>query len=473
MFRMKALVAAALVFSGPPALAQTPTPQEAKPLEPGREALAISYEKYALPNGLEVILSVDRKLPVVAVNVWYHVGAYHEQPGRTGFAHLFEHMMFQGSRNVADDVHISRLEQLGATDLNGTTSFDRTNYFETVPSNHLETALWLESDRMGFLLDAITPEKLETQREVVKNERRESIETAPYGAAREKAWHALFPLPHPYHGDVIGSMKDLNAANVDDVKDFFRKWYAPSNATLAIVGDFDVAKTKALVEKYFGTLPSHARPQRPEVAPVNLTAPVVLREEERVARLPLLSIQWLTPAYLEEGDATADVLATALSTGKASRLYRRLVLDKELAQSVSATQQSQGAQSVFSVDVVARPGVSTDTLLHEVDAVLDEVRQQGITPAEIARARTRYDTRTLAGLQSVGGFGGKADVLQSYNHFVGEPNYVAQDLARYESVTPEAVKQFAQDTLRPGARVILHAVPPARRQAPLDSKERH
>ncbi len=470
MSPMKALVAAALVAVGLPALAQSP--REAKPAAAGREALAIPHEKYTLPNGLEVILSVDRKLPIVAVNVWYHVGAYHEQPGRTGFAHLFEHMMFQGSKHVADDVHISMLEQLGGTDLNGTTSFDRTNYFQTVPSNQLETALWLESDRMGFLLDALTLEKLNTQREVVKNERREGTETAPYGIAREKAWQALFPLPHPYHGDVIGSLKDLDAATLDDVKGFFRQWYAPSNATLTIVGDLDVEKTKALVQKYFGTLPSTPKPALPKVAPVKLTKPVVIRHEERVARLPLLSVQWLTAPYLAEGDAVADVLATALATGKASRLYRRLVLEKQLAQSVSASQQSQGAQSVFSLNVVARPGVTTDTLLKEVDAVLDEVRRQGVTPEEIDRARTRYDTRMLAGLQAVGGMGGKADVLQSYNHFVGKPSYVEEDLARYEKVTPESVKQFARDTLSDDARVILHATPPGSGQAPTLPKER-
>jgi predicted Zn-dependent peptidase len=468
---MKALVAAALVTVGLPALAQSP--QEAKPLAAGRESLAIPNEKYTLPNGLEVILSVDRKLPIVAVNVWYHVGAYHEQAGRTGFAHLFEHMMFQGSKHVADDVHISLLEQIGGTDLNGSTSFDRTNYYETVPSNQVETALWLESDRMGFLLDALTQEKLDTQREVVKNERRQSVETAPYGLAREKAWQALFPLPHPYHGDVIGSMEDLNAATLDDVKGFFRQWYAPSNATLTIVGDIDLPKTKALVEKYFASLPTTPKPTLPKVEPVKLTAPVVIRHEERVAQLPLLTMQWHTPPYLQEGDATADVLATALTTGRASRLYRRLVLEKQLAQSVSSTQQSQGAQSVFSIDVVARPDVSTDTLQKEVDAILDEVRRDGITAEEIARARTRYDTRTLGGLQAVGGGGGKAEVLQSYNHFIGEPSYIAQDLARYEKVTPESVKQFARNTLPANARVILHAVPPARRQAPTAPKERN
>jgi zinc protease len=391
-------------------------------------------------------------------------------PGRTGFAHLFEHMMFQGSKNVADDVHISLLEQLGATDLNGTTSFDRTNYFETVPSNHLETALWLESDRMGFLLDTLTQEKLDTQREVVKNERRQGTEAAPYGVADEKLWHALFPLPHPYHGSVIGSMEDLDAATVEDVKGFFRKWYAPSNATLAIVGDFDVAKTKALVEKYFGSLPSGPKPEKPQVAPVKVTRETVLRHDETVATLPRLSMAWLSPAYLTDGDAAADVLATVLATGKASRLYRRLVLEKQIAQSVEASQQSLGAQSAFTIEVVARPGVSTDTLKKEVDAVLEEIRKSGITPEELNRARTRYDTRMLSGLESVGGFSGKADVLQNYNQFVGEPSYLAQDLARYQAVSPEDVKRFANDNLRPDARVVMHAVPPAQ-GAPAAPKE--
>ncbi len=464
---MKAFIAAVVLALGLPAFAQQQ--QEAKPLAPGSEALALPHEKYTLPNGLEVILAQDKKLPVVSVNIWYHVGAYHEQPGRTGFAHLFEHMMFQGSKNVADDVHISMLEQLGASDLNGTTNFDRTNYFETVPSNHLETALWLESDRMGFLLDALNEAKLNTQKEVVKNERRQGVETAPYGLAQEKLWQALFPAPHPYHGAVIGSLEDLDAATPEDVRGFFQKWYAPSNATLAIVGDFDPAKAKALVEKYFGGLPSLPKPQKPEVAPVKLTAEQVIRHDEEIATLPKLSMAWHTPAYFQEGDATADVLATALSTGKASRLYQRLVLDKQLAQSVDATQQSLGAQSVFTIEVVARPGVSTDALKKEVDAILEDIRKKGVTPEEIERARTRYDTRMLAGLQSIGGFGGKADVLQSYNHFVGEPSYVAQDLARYGQVTPEKVKQFATETLRPDARVVLHAVPPAR--TPAASKE--
>jgi predicted Zn-dependent peptidase len=455
---MKALISAAILALGLPAFAQQQQ-QEAKPLEPGREALAIPYEKYKLPNGLEVILAHDPKLPVVAVNVWYHVGAYNEQPGRTGFAHLFEHMMFQGSKHVPDDVHISMLEQLGANDLNGTTNFDRTNYFETVPSNHLATALWLESDRMGFLLDALDEKKLHTQQEVVKNERRQGTETRPYGLAEEKLWKALFPAPHPYHGKVIGSMEDLDAATVDDVKGFFRKWYAPANATLAIVGDFDEKQARALIEKYFGSLPGGPKPEKPQVAPVKHTQEIVIRHDEKVGTLPMVEMVWLTPPYLTEGDATADVLANALGTGKSSRLYKHLVQDKELAQSVSASEQSLGAQSVFSIEAVARPGVSSDALAKEIDAVLDEVRRGGMTPQELNRARTRFETQMLAGLQSVGGFGGKADVLQSYNHYAGDPGYLNEDLARYDAVTPERVRDFAREYLEPEARVVLHAVP--------------
>lgn len=441
---------------------------EQRPREEAK--LHIPHEKYVLPNGLEVILAQDRRLPVVAVNVWYHVGALHEDPNRTGFAHLFEHMMFQGSKNVPDDVHISLLERIGATSLNGTTNFDRTNYFQTVPSNHLETALWLESDRMGFLLDTLTEEKLRTQQEVVKNERRQTTETAPYGLAEEKAWQALFPAPHPYHGAVIGSMEHLDAATLEDVRSFFRTWYAPSNATLAIVGDFDVDDAKRLVEKYFGSLPTGPKPKPPEVEPVRLDEEIVIRHDETVATLPKLVVQWLTPPIFAEGDATADVLASILASGKSSRLYERLVFDKRLAQSVSAYQQSMGAQSVFTIEATARPGVTTDQLLAEIDAVLDEIREKGVTTAEIERARNKFETQTIAGLQSVGGFGGKADRLQAYNHFLGDPDRLAWDLARYDRVDAEEVQRFARTDLAPDRRVVLHAVPVETRGAEEGSK---
>ena len=458
---MKSVLSAVLLGITVPsvALAAPAAAPAAARVDRQEQQLHIPFEKYTLPNGLEVILSKDDRLPVVAVNVWYHVGAFHEDPSRTGFAHLFEHMMFQGSKHVPDDAHIGMLEKIGATALNGTTNFDRTNYFETVPSHHLETALWLESDRMGYLLDAITPESLKTQQEVVKNERRQSTETAPYGLADEKAWQALFPAPHPYHGAVIGSMEHLDAATLEDVQNFFRTWYAPANATLAIVGDFDEAQVKALVEKYFGSLPSAGEPKVHEVQPVSLDREIVIRHDETVATLPKVSVSWLTPALYADGDATADVLAMALSSGKSSRLYQALVFDKRLAQSVSAYQQSLGAQSVFTIEAIARPGVTTDRLLQEIDAQLARVRKDGVRPDEIERARNKFETGKIAGLQSVGGFGGKADLLQSYNQFLGEPDRLAWDLARYDEVTPELVKQFANRQLDPQKRVVLHAVP--------------
>jgi zinc protease len=422
------------------------------------QAPTIPFERYKLDNGLEVILSQDKRLPVTAVNIWYHVGAMHEQPGRTGFAHLFEHMMFQGSENVGDDVHIAMLERLGASELNGTTSFDRTNYFQTVPVNHLETALWLESDRMGFLLPALDEEKLRNQQEVVMNERRQSTETAPYGLAEEKLWQALFPAPHPYHGVVIGSMKDLQAATVQDVKDFFRKWYAPANATLAVVGDFDKEEARRLIQKYFGTLKSGPKPQAPQLAKVELEEPVVIRHDEPVAALPKLIMGWHSPALFQEGDATADVLSAILSAGKSSRLYERLVHTKQLAQSVTAYQQSLGAQSVFGIEATARPGVTTEQLQAEVDAALQEIRDKGVTADEVQQVRNRLETQMMRGLQKVGGFGGKADQLQTYNHYLGDPGYLQKDLARYEAVTPQMVQDFARSVLN-ARRVLLHAVP--------------
>jgi zinc protease len=425
----------------------------------------VLYEKYVLSNGLEVILHQDKRLPVVAVNVWYHVGAFHEPPGRSGFAHLFEHMMFQGSQHVGDDQHISLLERIGANDLNGSTNFYRTNYYQTVPANHLETALWLESDRMGFLVPAITPESLNTQREVVKNERRQRIETSPYGMAEEKLWKAMFPEPHPYHGFGIGSMKDLDAATVDDVKEFFRTWYAPSDATLCIAGDFDPVQAKKLVEKYFATLPSRPEPKPPEVAPVKVSRELVIRHEEEVAALPGVFLAWHSPALFAEGDAEADVLASILTHGKSSRLHRRLVREKQLAESVSATQQSLTAQSVFQIEAVVAPGKDPSEVQKEIDAVLEEIRRKGVTADEVKRARNRIETGFVAGMQAVGGDGGKADLLQVYNHFFAEPNGFARDLARYEAVSADKVQRFAKQYLQPTARVVAIASPkPGKRE---------
>jgi predicted Zn-dependent peptidase len=446
------IILAVSLLAGSPAWGQGASPAPA-------EELTIPFEKYQLPNGLEVILHVDHRLPLVAVNVWYHVGAYHETPGKSGFAHLFEHMMFQGSRDIAANQHIKVLEDAGASDWNGTTEFDRTNYFETLPRHQLETGLWLESDRMGFLLDAMNKAKLDTQREVVKNERRQGVETVPYGLAEEKLWKALFPGTHPYGGNVIGSMEDLTAASLDDVKSFFRAWYAPANATLCLAGDFDPAEAKKLVERYFGALPSLARPPLPKVEKVSLSQEVVIRHDEPVASLAKVYLAWHSPAIFTPGDEAADILQFILSEGHSSRLYKRLVHEKQLAQSADAHQQNLGAQSVFSVEVVARPGVTTEKLIQEVDAVLDEVRAGKVSADEVKRATNRMETKLLTGLQKLGGFGGKADQLQRYNHYLGDPGFLPKDVARYRKVTKDDVVRFAKEVLDPKRRVVVHAVP--------------
>ena len=268
----------------------------------------LQFEKYTLPNGLEVILSQKRGLPMVAVNLWYHVGPANEEKGRTGFAHLFEHMMFQSSKHVPPDSHIRLLEAAGASDLNGTTDYDRTNYFETVPSNQMELALWLESDRMGYLLDKVDQAALSNQQDVVRNERRQSVENEPYGFAEEALTQTLFPAGHPYYGNVIGSHEDIQAAKLDDVKKFFRQYYAPNNASLAIVGDFEPAQVKALVQKYFGTLK-----RGPAVPPIKAETPKITSERRTVVNarveLPRVYMAWLTSPILKPGDADADIAA--------------------------------------------------------------------------------------------------------------------------------------------------------------------
>src|SRR5262245_27311319 len=315
----------------------------------------LDFEKYTLPNGLDVILRKDSRLPVVAVDLWYHVGPANEDKGRTGFAHLFEHMMFQCSKHVPCDQHFQLLEAAGASDLNGTTDYDRTNYFETVPSNQLELALWLESDRMGYLLDKVDQAALANQQDVVRNERRQSVDTQPYGMAEEALVQALFPNGHPYYGNVIGSHADIQAAKLDDVKKFFRQYYAPNNAGLAIVGDFDPAQTKKLVEKYFGTLK-----RGPAVPPIDATTPKITAERRKVVpsrvELPRVYMAWITSPIFKPGDADADLASSILGGGRSSRLYKKLVYEKQIAQNVSATQQSLILGSVFQIEATARPG---------------------------------------------------------------------------------------------------------------------
>ncbi len=421
--------------------------------------LAIPHEKYILPsNGLEVILSQDRDLPIVAVNLWYHAGPINEAPGRTGFAHLFEHLMFQGSKHVGDDQHFKMLESVGASLINGTTDFDRTNYFATVPANQLALALWLESDRMGYLLDVLSLQKLDNQRDVVMNERRQSVDNRPYGRSEEKLVQLSFPAEHPYYGFVIGSMQDLKAATLDDVAAFFRRYYAPSNATLAIVGDFDLAEAKAQVERYFGTLPRREDPPARPVTTPPLTSERRASVEDRV-ELVRVDMGWLTPPAFKSGDADCDVLAFVLGGGESSRLYKRLVYELEIAQEVSAYQESEALISMFVVSVTGRPGVTAEKLETEIDKLIEELRAAPASEREVRRARNQLVTSLVKGLQNIGGFGGKADMLNRYNLYVGDPGYFAQDLARYDAVTPASVHQIARSSFGKSQRAVVVTLP--------------
>ena len=418
----------------------------------------LEFEKYTLPNGLEVILRQDRRLPVVAVNLWYHVGPANEEPGRTGFAHLFEHMMFQGSKHVPSDGHFQLLEAAGATGLNGTTDYDRTNYFETVPANQLALALWLESDRMGYLLEKVDQAALSNQQDVVRNERRQSVENQPYGLAEEALVQTLFPPGHPYYGNVIGSHADIQAVRLDDVNRFFRQYYAPNNASVAIVGDVNVAETKKLVEKYFGSLR-----RGPAVPPIKADTPQITAERRRVVQsrveLPRVYMAWLTPPIFQARDADAVIAGDVLGGGRASRLYKKLVYEKQIAQNVVAFQESLTLGSMFRIQATARPGHTAEELERAIDEELVSLRAAPPSAAEIERARNTIETGIIGGLERLGGFGGVADRLNMYNHYLGTPGFLEKDVQRYRSVTPASVHTFVREHLTTTARVVIHAVP--------------
>src|SRR5216683_2468216 len=450
--------------------AQTPpakTPEKAPAQAATKSAAAkpaalevpqLKFEKYKLENGLEVILSEDHRLPMVAVNLWYHVGPANELPGRTGFAHLFEHMMFEGSRHVPGSSHFHYLEAAGASDINGTTDFDRTNYFETLPSNQLELALWLESDRMGYLPDKLDQANLSNQQDVVRNERRQSLENAPYGVVEEALFHKVFPNEHPYYGEVIGSHADIQSAKLEDVRNFFKLYYAPNNASLAIVGDFDPEKARELVQKYFGPL------KRGEDVPkIKAHTPPITSERHVViqdnVQLPRVYMAWLTSPIFKPGDAEADLAATILGGGKSSRLYKKLVYEKQIAQDVAVDQQSLILDSVFEVQVTARAGVKPEDLEKAIDAEMDTFRKEGPTAAELARARNVIESRIIAGLETLGGFGGVADRLNSYNHYLGTPDFLAADIGRYENATTESIEAFAQGQLNGNQRAVIYGLP--------------
>lgn len=428
--------------------------------QPGKQLKlpVLSYEKYKLPNGLEVILYENHRLPLVSIDLWYHVGPMNEKAGRTGFAHLFEHMMFEGSEHVGEKAHIRYLEGAGATDINGTTDFDRTNYFETLPSNQLELGLWLESDRMGFLLETLDQAKLANQRDVVRNERRQSVEGRPYALSEEEMYHLLFPKGHPYYADVIGSHADIEAARIRDVRDFFQHYYCPNNATVAIAGDLDPVKIKPLIEKYFGPIPAG-----PQVEKVHITTRQITTELRAVVtdtvQLPRVSMGWLTPPALQLGDADADLAIQILGGGKSSRLYRKLVYQDQIAQSVNCENESLALASVAVCNVTARPGVKPEQLEAAMNKEIEDLRANGPAVPEVDRARNVLLTRKIAGLQRLGGFGGVADMLNYYNQYVGDPGYLPKDIERYQNATAASVHQTAHRFLEPRQRAVVYTVP--------------
>jgi zinc protease len=422
-------------------------------------SLEIPFRKRVLDNQLQVVVHEDRSCPIVAVNIWYHVGSKNEAPGRTGFAHLFEHLMFEGSAHHGSG-YFEPLQQAGGT-LNGSTNSDRTNYWEVVPANALELTLWLESDRMGFLLPALTEEKFANQREVVLNERRQNYENRPYGMAGLAMIDALFPSGHPYHWATIGSPDDLRAATADDVRAFFRRYYHPANASLAIAGDVDVEEALDLAARYFGDIPAGAPPEAIPPAPAR-ARPARRMIEDRV-ELPRLYVGWLTPAMYADGDADLDLLADVLAAGKASRLYRALVYEQRIATDVAAYQGSRELGSSFQIVATAVPGINLGAIERAIHQELARVRAAGVSSDELARTLAVTETAFVSRLQTVGGFGGKSDQLNNYNVFLGNPGCFARDLERYRCSDAERVRDAAARHLDPACCVTLSAVPAGRR----------
>lgn len=418
------------------------------------QEVSIPFTEFTLPNGLRVLVNEDHSVPVVAVNVWYHVGSGYEQLGKTGFAHLFEHIMFEGSRNVPEGDFDNLLEAAGAVN-NGSTNPDRTNYYEVLPSNALELALWLEADRMGGLLETMGQSKLDIQRDVVKNERRQSYENRPYGMFWETAAGALYPKGHPYSWSTIGSMADLSAASLEDVEGFFRQFYVPNNATLAISGDVEPARMRALAERYFGWIPRGAEvtPPRIPVPPIPGTRHITL--EDRVT-LPQVNLIWRTvPAYAE-GDVAALALAQLLTAGKNSRLYKRLVYDEQIAQDVSAFNDAQLLSGDFYLRITGRDGVAGGRL---ESAALEEVRRLATTAPsaeELRRVTNDLETAFVTSLETTAG---KADQLNHYQYYTGDPGYASRHLARLRALTPADVQRAAAQYLDGANRIVISIVP--------------
>jgi zinc protease len=411
----------------------------------------IPFTRYVLPNGLTLVVHEDHKAPIVAVNVWYHVGSKNERPGKTGFAHLFEHLMFNGSENFNDD-YFKVLERIGATDLNGTTSEDRTNYFQTAPVSALDTVLWMESDRMGHLLGAVSQARLDEQRGVVKNEKRQG-ENEPYGRVWDVMTPSLYPKGHPYSWTVIGSMEDLDAASLEDVKEWFRTYYGAANATLVVAGDVTPADVKARVEKFFGDVPPGPPLERHEewVAKRTGEQRQVLRDRVPQARLYMV---WNTPQWGTRDDTLLSLAAQILSSGKTSRLYKRLVYDEQIATDATAMQGTSEIGSTFFVQASARPGGSAAPVEKAIREELTRFLKGGPTQDELDRARTQRGAMFIRGVERIGGHGGKSDVLAEGQVYGGDPAFYKQELAWLKEATPAQVAEAARRWLSDGTYVL-------------------
>jgi zinc protease len=441
-----------LVGAGLAARAQSATPAAASHKLP-----VIKYAKYTLPNGLTVITHEDHRLPLVSMDLWYHVGPLNERPGRTGFAHLFEHMMFEGSEHVGEKAHIRIVQAVGGTSINGTTDFDRTNYFETMPSNQLELALWLESDRMGFLMEGLNRELLTNQKDVVRNERRQG-EGQPYYVAEEATFHLLFPKGHPYYGSVIGSHADIESARIADVRDFHQQFYTPNNASIAIAGDFDPVKLKALLTKYFGPIP-----KGPAVEPVTAVTPPITSQRRAsvtdTVHLPQLTIAWLTPAAFTPDSYSVSAATFALGGAKASRLDEAMVYKAQTAQNVTCVSMVEKLTGITECTMTAKPGVKLEDLEAAFWKELDKLKQDGPTADEVASAKALDLTAKISGLERLGGFGGIADSLDRYNQYTGDPGFLPKDVAMTEAVTRASAKAAAVKYLTKDAAVVVYCVP--------------
>jgi predicted Zn-dependent peptidase len=418
-------------------------------------SLDLDLHRHTLDNGLKVVLRREAALPLVAVNLWYHVGSKNERLGRTGFAHLFEHMLFQGSEHVGTNEHFRQIQQVGGV-ANGSTWYDRTNYYETVPAHHLDLALWLESDRMGFFLPALTQENLDTQRDVVMNERRQRVENQPYGRANETLYELLFPADHPYHWPVIGYMEDIAAATLEDVRSFFRTYYTPSNAVISVVGDIDPAEALERVDAWFGGIPAG-----PPVPPVTVPGPEPRGEARRKTlpedvRLPRVYLGFRAPAYGERAWYAADLLAAVLAGGKSSPLYRDLVYERQIAQDVGVSVGPQEAGGSFTVVSTARPGVPAEALEEALVGHLAAAAERPPDEADFDRARNRLLTDFYSGLQRLDTV---ADQLSQFATYFDDPAGGLTEGERYLDITPRELMEFAAEGCAERERVVVSIVP--------------